>query len=75
MATAVLERPMSKMGRPKGDRDDVSTRIDRRIVGMARAIAAARGLTIAEYLSDLLAEKVGKDYAAMLRELEKGGPA
>ncbi|MDR3621570.1 MAG: hypothetical protein P4L85_19620 [Paludisphaera borealis] len=78
MATAVLERDMAKqMGRPKGDRNDVSTRIDKRVVGMARVVATHRGITIAELLSDTLEGPIEKAYLELMakadKEAKKGG--
>lgn len=76
----VLERPM---GRPKGSRDknkpvrdDVAVKVDRTVIGKAKLIATHRGITLAELLSTLLRAPVDKEYAKMLRELdraEKGG--
>jgi ribosomal protein L7/L12 len=63
------------MGRPKGrvsERDDVTVKLDRAIVGKAKAIALHRGITVAELLSDAAKPVIDKAYAAMLRELEAG---
>jgi hypothetical protein len=62
---------MAKMGRPKGDRNDVSTRIDKRIVSMARAVAAHRGITIAELLSETLEGPIEKAYLELVALAEK----
>ena len=48
------------------------TRLDPAVVAMGKAVAASRGQHLSEYLSGLLKGPVGRDYAAMLRELEKG---
>lgn len=73
---AVLERQMAKKrpGRPpsgKPSSEGKPTRLDPAVVTMARAVAGARGVAMSEYLSGLLRGPVGRDYAAMLRELEK----
>lgn len=77
MSTGILERfAMEKgkrrPGRPKGERDDVSVKIDRRIAEMGKLLAAHRNCTLAELASDLLKGPIERGYAAMLRELEQG---
>lgn len=58
-------------GRPKtSTRSDVAVKIDRVIAGMAKAVATARGIPLAELLSEMLDAPVSKAYAQMLRELE-----
>lgn len=64
----VMARPK---GRPKrSERDDVTVKIDRAIVGMAKAIATSRGITLAELLSESLEGPISKSYAQMLRDLD-----
>lgn len=59
-------------GRPKrSERDDVTVKVDRAVVGMAKAVATSRGIPLAELLSELLEGPVGRAYATMLRDLEK----
>jgi hypothetical protein len=63
-----------RAGRPKtSERDDVSIKIDRALVSKARLLAAHKGVSIAELISELLRGPLNQDYAKMLRELEKGG--
>ncbi len=57
-------------GRPKSERDDVTVKIDRSLVGMAKLIATRRGVTVAELLSEMLKSPLDRAYAQMLRELE-----
>jgi hypothetical protein len=57
-------------GRPRTERDDVTVKLDRAIVGKAKAVARHKGTTVAEMLSEILRVPVNKSYAAMLRELE-----
>ena len=57
-------------GRPRTDRDDITVKINRAIVGKARAVATHKGVTLAELLSDVLQVPIDRAYAAMLRELE-----
>lgn len=63
-----------KAGRPKtSERDDVSVKVDRVIVGKAKLIAAHRGVTLAELLSESLRSPIDKAYGQMLRELNAEG--
>ena len=68
--SATVARPR---GRPKrSEREDVSVKVDQRIVGKAKLIARHRGVPLAELLSDLLESPVDRAYLQMLRELESG---
>ncbi len=61
------------MARPKGkrsERDDVAVKLDRAVVGKAKAVATHLGISVAECLSDLAKGPVDKAYAQMLRDLE-----
>lgn len=74
---AVAEREMAakKVGRPasgKPSNEGKLTRLDSAVVAMGKAVAASRGIHLSEYFSEMLRGPVGKEYAAMLRELEKG---
>ena len=71
----MVGRAMAKkrMGRPKSERQDVSIKFDRILAAQARQVALSRGISMAEYLSELSRPLIGRDYAKMLRELE-GGP-
>lgn len=75
METSVQRAVMAKArGRPRrSERDDVTVKVDRAIVGMAKAIATSRGIALAELLSELLEAPVSKSYAQMLRDLEAKG--
>ena len=76
MITAMAEmKPMAKRGRgrPKqSERDDVSVKIDRTLVGKARLVATHRGVTMAELLSDIIKGPLDRYYVQMIRELDKG---
>lgn len=53
-------------GRPKtSDRDDVTVRVDRSAVAQARQVAEARGVSLAEYLTGIIAGPVGKDFVGV----------
>lgn len=64
ITSTALTTPMS---RPK--REDASIKVAAAIVRMARFIAADRGIPIAEYLSELLAKPVKKDFDALKKKL------
>jgi hypothetical protein len=70
IATAEPGR-MKKRGRPKtSERNDVSVKVDRTLVGKAKLIATHRGISVAELFSEMLKAPIDKAYAQMLRELE-----
>lgn len=58
-------------GRPRrSERDDVTVKLDRTLVGKARLVAAYKGVSVAELLSDMAKAPLDKAYAAILRELD-----
>lgn len=62
-----------EMGRPpKPQGEGKTVRLDPSLVAKARAVANDRGQTIGDYFLDISLATVNRDYAAMLRELEKG---
>jgi hypothetical protein len=79
MMEMVVEMPRmaKKTGRPKGVRDDVTVKIDRKLATMAKVIAGRRGVSSAELLSETLRGPLDRAYAQLVRELgpegEKGG--
>ncbi|MDG3003434.1 hypothetical protein [Paludisphaera mucosa] len=58
-------------GRPRGYRDDVPVKLDRRLVDQARVIAAYRKTTLAELLSTLLEAPVERAHSRMAKELSR----
>jgi hypothetical protein len=72
MATLLEPRTMAKRrGRPKeSERDDVTVKLDRKLVGKSKLVATHRGVSVAELLSGLLEGPVDRAYAQMLRDLE-----
>jgi hypothetical protein len=58
-------------GRPKGDRNDVSVKIDKRIVGMARYVALHQGKSIAELLSGILEGPIEREYVKLVAMADK----
>lgn len=64
----------NKRGRPKrSERVDIAVKIDARIGGMAKVIAVAQGVPLAQYLSEALEGPVARDYAKHMAELQKKG--
>lgn len=63
------------MARPKGrpkssERQDVSIKFDRALVGMARMVATAKGVSLAHYLSEAARPVIEKDFAKEMKRLE-----
>jgi hypothetical protein len=59
-------------GRPRSsERRDVSIKFDKTLAGKARLIAQGRGMPMAEYLSELSRPSIDRDYAKLMRELER----
>jgi hypothetical protein len=69
-ATAAMAKAK---GRPKtSEREDVSIKFDKSLAAMARLVATARGISIAEYLSELARPLIEKDLATEMKRLEGG---
>lgn len=76
VAAVAEQRTMAKRkGRPSTERDDIAVRLERKLGSMAKAICTARGIPVAEYLSDLTRAAINRDYVKMLREAEEQGDA
>jgi hypothetical protein len=50
-------------GRPKSERDDVTVKMDRRVVARAQFVARLRGLTVAEFLTEIARPGVDREFA------------
>jgi hypothetical protein len=63
---------MSKkaQGRPRGDRDDVTVKVDRSLVARAKVIAARREVSLAKLLSDWLEGPLESAWDEMVREMD-----
>jgi hypothetical protein len=48
-------------------------RLDPSVVSMGRMVAGAKGITLTDYLSDLLRPAVSRDYVQVMKRLEKEG--
>jgi hypothetical protein len=72
--TEVTPMAKKKTGRPKtSERQDVNVKFDRILAGRARAVANGRGISMAEYLTELARAVIDRDFAKLLRDLEGGG--
>jgi hypothetical protein len=60
-----------KRGRPKeGHRREAVVKLDIIIVGKAQMVAKARGMSLAEYLSELIRGPVDRDFLAIMKQME-----
>ena len=67
LAGALMARPR---GRPKSSvRQDVSTKFDKALLGMARMVATARGMSVAEYISEAARTVIERDFAREMKRL------
>jgi predicted DNA-binding ribbon-helix-helix protein len=57
------------MGRPKGDRDDQTVKLDRGIVEKAKFVAMRRKTTMAQLMSEILRAPIEKLYRAEVKNL------
>lgn len=73
MSVLSLER---KMGRPKGSgksrRNDRTAKVDATVLGWAEMVAKARGVSVAEYLTETLRKPVQKDFAEVMDTMRRG---
>lgn len=62
----------AKKGRPKtSTRDDVTTKLDRKLVAKAHVIARERDTSVAELLSEMLRAPIDRAYAQVVRSLDR----
>lgn len=59
-------------GRPKTDRDDVAVKIDRTVVDKAKLVASRKGVSLAEYVTELIRGPVEKGFSQAVREMGAG---
>lgn len=60
-----------RTGRPKtSERKDASIKFDKILAAKARQVSLARGIPMAEYLSEMTRPQIDRDYAKLLHELE-----
>lgn len=62
--SAVMERSMVR-------RNDQSAKIDAEVLADAKVVAAFRGVSVAEYLSDILRPAVSKDLDAEMAKRQR----
>jgi hypothetical protein len=73
MMTAEQTTMARRKGRPRTNRDDVTTKIDRLLIGKAHLLARQKGITVAELLSEMVRGPIEKAYAALVRSLDQKG--
>ncbi len=72
MTTGAVAMPKPK-GRPKrSERNDRTARVDATILGWAEMVAKAKGITVAEYLSETLRAPVAKDFGRLMEQMKEG---
>lgn len=60
--------------KPRPRRDDVAIKFDRALAEKAKIIAIRRGVSMAEYLTELSRGPIDREYAKVVREMgEKAG--
>jgi hypothetical protein len=60
-----------KRGRPKAsNRRDAVVKLDGIIVGKAQMVAKAQGISVAEYLSEMLRGLVDRDFLSVMKQME-----
>jgi hypothetical protein len=60
-----------KRGRPKAsNRRDAVVKLDGIIVGKAQMVAKAQGISVAEYLSEMLRGLVDRDFLKVMKQME-----
>ena len=69
--STLLEEPMAKKaGRPPNPEKGLPIRIHPDVHKKAKRVADHLGLTLSDYLSNLVRPDVNRDYGAMLKELD-----
>lgn len=68
-----LERSVARpKGRPKrSERNDRTARIDSTVLGWVEMIAKAKGITVAEYLTETVRGPAQKDFARLMEQMRK----
>jgi hypothetical protein len=65
-----------KRGRPKGNkRRDAVVKLDIIIVGKAQMVAKAKGMSLAEYLSEIIRSPVDRDFLNIMKQMEADSDA
>jgi hypothetical protein len=63
-----------KRGRPRAsERRDAVVKLDVIIVGKAQMVAKASGISLSEYLSEMLRSPVDRDFLRVMKEMEAAG--
>lgn len=70
MPVRTPERPMArKRAAGQAPRDDVAVKLDRTLADKGKLVASRRGITLAEYLTELSRATIERDFAKTIREL------
>lgn len=81
MATATEGQAMARKahggkregaGRPKGERDDITVRMDKGVVAKCRYVADVRGISLAEYLSEAMRPVADRDFSRAAKKEDHG---
>lgn len=73
MATAAESVMAKPKGRPKtSSRNDRTARIDSTVLGWAETVAKAKGISVAEYLTETLRTPVAKDFGRYMEQMKEG---
>ena len=69
----VLEQRRMAPKRAGKKRDDVAVKVDRTLADKAKLIASRRGITMAEYLTDLIRGPIERDFVKTIKDMTEGG--
>jgi hypothetical protein len=70
MSTRTMERPMGRKrsaGQPA--RDDIAVKFDRTLADKAKLVASRKGLTLAEYLTEMTRAAIERDFARVIKDM------
>jgi predicted HicB family RNase H-like nuclease len=70
MSASTVPPPRTTMAKPK--RNDVPVKVDEEVVRLARIVAAYRGESLAEYMSETLRPIVQRHLAKYAKQVEAG---
>lgn len=65
------ETLMAKKGRPKSNRSDATTKIDRYLLEIAHLVAKKKGISVAELLSEIVRNPLQREYDELVLDIKK----
>jgi hypothetical protein len=74
MGAGTLAMAKRGRGRPKGERDDVTVKMDRSLKHKVDLLATHRGVSVAALVSELIAAPLDRAYLEIIRDLERTKP-